>query len=612
MTQSKITGWTVSSPDLDSKCLQHIANNQLQTIRGKLGQWQYCSIHPNQDTRVNIYNDAEITLVITGNPTIHDSSNDSFTPIKNKDQLAALLASYKRNGYHFLRAINGSFSIVLFDSNKQITLLAIDRMGIEQMHYHSNNEYLLFSNSLQSLSNLPPIDKQILPQSIYNYFYFHCIPSPYTIFKDLYKLKPAEVLIYKNGSTSSDTYWTPTFDERVAGNVDDLRANLKTAMGNTMRDYATREDIGAFLSGGTDSSTIAGLLKKHHADTAPTFSIGFEEQGYDEMGYAEIAVREFGNKHYQYYVNFEDVLRLLDEIPRIYEEPFGNSSVVPTYAAAQLAKQNGVNHLLGGDGGDELFGGNERYATQKLFNLYGSIPKWMRIAFVEPIFKNSVAGSIPGIKKAKSYIEQAKISMPMRMQTYNILHTQEPTVIFDNHYFAEIDSTQPLTLLSNTYNEINDASLLNRMLFLDWKFTLADNDIRKVNTMCHAADVEVSYPFLDNRVVDSSTKVPSHLKIKGLKLRSFYKDTYSDFLPAEIITKSKHGFGLPFGVWLKKDSRLQNAVYDALTNLKTRAMFQEKFIDDLIQKHRSEHAAYFGTFVWVLAVLELWLNAHQD
>jgi len=202
--------------------------------------------------------------------------------------------------------------------------------------------------------------------------------------------------------------------------------------------------------------------------------------------------------------------------------------------------------------------------------------------------------------------------MPMRMQTYNILHTQSQNSIFNNQYLAEIDNEYPITLLSNTYNEIKDASLLNKMLYLDWKFTLADNDIRKVNTMCRAAGVEVSYPFLDNRVVHSSTNIPSNLKIKGFKLRSFYKDTYSNFLPPEIIAKSKHGFGLPFGVWLKKDTRLQNAVYEALTNLKTRSMFRDEFIDDLIHKHRSEHAAYYGTFVWVLAVLELWLHAHCD
>ena len=305
------------------------------------------------------------------------------------------------------------------------------------------------------------------------------------------------------------------------------------------------------------------------------------------------------------------MLNLFNEIPKIYEEPFGNSSVVPTYAAAQYAKNSGVNHLLGGDGGDELFAGNSRYATQKLFNFYSQIPKWTREILIEPCFVNSISGSMPLTKKVKSYIEQAKISMPKRMQTYNILHMQQPTSIFDHHYFNEIDENYPISLLSDTYNEISDASLLNKMLYLDWKFTLADNDIRKVNTMCRAADVEVSYPFLDNRVVECSTHVPSNMKLKRNRLRAFYKDTYSSFLPPEFITKSKHGFGLPFGVWLKKDTRIQDEVYGALSNLKSRAIFQNSFIDDLIEKHRSDHAAYYGTFVWVLAVLERWLDSHS-
>ena len=608
MNQPLLTGWTINCPDLDSKCIASLSPQQNLCIQKTSGERNYTAAVSKKHESTNVYSTSDLTIILCGHPTYADQATGSFLPVNHDDQFERIIASYKKNGYHFLREINGSFSVALFDFDKQITILAIDRMGIEQMHYSSATNQLAFSSSLKALSKLPHVDKEILPQAIYNYFYFHCIPSPNTIFKNIYKLKPAEVLIFKNGAISSDRYWNPTFNERASN---DLKQDLINSMDTTMRDLSKRSNTGTFLSGGTDSSTLAGLLKKHHQSDAPAFSIGFEEQGYDEMEYAEIAVRKFGNKHFKYYVNFDDVLQLLNEIPKIYEEPFGNSSVVPTYAAAKFAKDNGIDHLLGGDGGDELFGGNERYTTQKLFNFYSNIPKWMRAALIEPTFRNTIAGSIPGAKKVKSYIDQAKISMPMRMQTYNILHTQSPTSIFDTHYFSDIDSDYPISLLSETYNEISDASLLNKMLYLDWKFTLADNDIRKVNTMCNAAGIDVSYPFLDNRVVDSSTRIPSNLKIKGLRLRSFYKDTYSDFLPPEIITKPKHGFGLPFGVWLKKDARLQNAVYESLTNLKTRAIFQDAFIDDLIYKHRSEHVAYYGTFVWVLAVLELWLNAHS-
>lgn len=610
MTHPTFTGWTASCPDLSSKCLHHTKLEDRQLIKLESNPWNHLVSYPENNDEIITHCNSNISLVLAGKPRIWDTTTAAFEFVK-KDHLEQLIASYIKHGYNFLNDLNGSFSLALFDASKQITLLSIDRMGIEQMHYCSTDKQLFFGTSLRKLSNLPVITKSILPQSVFNYFYFHCIPSPNTIFDGIYKLKPAEVLIFKNGSISSDCYWTPTFNEKNHQSVADLESGVKTSLDATMRELSASQQTGAFLSGGTDSSTLAGLLKEHHPADAPVFSIGFEEQGYDEMEYAKIATQRFGNKHYQYYVNFDDVLTLIDKIPKVYEEPFGNSSVVPTYAAATLAKQNGVNHLLGGDGGDELFGGNERYTTQKLFGVYSKVPKLLRVMLLEPAFLNSITTNIPGAKKVSSYIKQAKISMPMRMQTYNILHTQQPNSIFDNHYLTGIDAQQPISLLSDTYNEVSDASLLNKMLYLDWKFTLADNDIRKVNTMCHAADVDVSYPFLDNRVVDSSTNIPSRLKIKGMRLRSFYKDTYSDFLPAEIISKSKHGFGLPFGVWLKKDTRLQDAVYEALTNLKTRHMFQDKFIDDLIEKHRSEHAAYYGTFVWVLAVLELWLNAHS-
>ncbi len=605
------TGWTVNDSDQDSSLLSQVKGSLDETARARKDQWLHTTAWDTSNELITHYQSDEICIVICGKPRIGTTENNLSQSVNSESQLVKLIESYKTNGYHFLRELNGSFSMMLFDSRNHITLLAIDRMGVEQMHYTTINGQLYFSSSLQSLCSLSNVPSTINPQSIYNYFYFHCIPSPDTIFKDIYKLKPSEVLIFKNGSASKDTYWMPEFIEKSSSSTQTLQSNVRDSLDSTMRDLSNSPHTGAFLSGGTDSSTLAGLLKKYHPTDAPVFSIGFEEQGYDEMEYADIAVKKFQNKHNKYYVNFDDVLHLFNEIPKIYEEPFGNSSVVPTFAAAQLAKQNNIDHLLGGDGGDEVFGGNQRYATQKLFNIYSSIPKWTREIILEPSFCNSISGSIPIAKKVKSYIEQAKISMPKRMQTYNILHTQDPISIFDNHYFNEIDENYPIALLSDTYNEVPEASLLNKMLYLDWKFTLADNDIRKVNTMCRAAGVEVSYPFLDNRVVECSTTVPSNLKIQGMKLRSFYKDTYSSFLPPEIITKSKHGFGLPFGVWLKKDKRIQDEVYGALTNLKTRNMFQDKFIDDLIQKHRSEHAAYYGTFVWVLAVLERWLDHHH-
>jgi len=569
------SGWTVDDANLDSSLLDHSENPNVAKLRARKDQWLHTATWTQSSELIKHYQNNDVSLLICGRPSIYNQSQATYEPINSEQHLNQLIECYRQHGYHFLRELNGCFSIILFDSRNHLTLLAIDRMGIEQMHYANINGQLLFSNSLTTLTNLPNIPKNIRPQSIYNYFYFHCIPSPDTIFQDIYKLKPAEVLIYKNGSISKDVFWQPDFSEKLTDSIEHMQSEVRASMDSTMADLSNDEHTGAFLSGGTDSSTIAGLLKKYHPKDAPVFSIGFEEQGYDEMEYADIAVKKFNNKHYKYYVNFDDVLNLFNEIPKTYEEPFGNSSAVPAFAAAQFAKQNGVNHLLGGDGGDELFAGNSRYATQKLFNIYSNIPKWAREIILEPCFVNSLSGSIPIAKKVKSYIEQAKISMPKRMQTYNILHTQQPTSIFDQHYFNEIDDDYPIALLSETYNEIGDASLLNKMLYLDWKFTLADNDIRKVNTMCRAAGVEVSYPFLDNRVVECSTQVPSSLKLNKTRLRAFYKDTYSSFLPPEIISKSKHGFGLPFGVWLKKDKRIQDEVYGALSNLKSRSMFQK-------------------------------------
>jgi asparagine synthase (glutamine-hydrolysing) len=209
--------------------------------------------------------------------------------------------------------------------------------------------------------------------------------------------------------------------------------------------------------------------------------------------------------------------------------------------------------------------------------------------------------------KAKRYIEQAKAPMPDRLQDYNFLHRHDVADIFSNHFLAQIDTTEPLQLLRDCYQRPENASTLNRMLYMDWKTTLHDNDLVKVNRMCEMVGVDVCYPLLDQRIVDLSCRIPSDIKLKGQKLRWFYKQAMADFLPDQIINKSKHGFGLPFGIWLKDHQPLKELAYDAIHGLKKREFFKPEFLDHAIEMHQSIHAAYYGELIWVLMMLELWL-----
>ncbi len=523
-----------------------------------------------------------------------------------------LLDTYRRHGQASPKYIGGSFSLVVLDRDNRRCLLAVDRMGIESLAYSVGQGIgeLVFANSIRAVRHHPAVGGEINQQSLYNYIYFHVIPSPDSIFSKVSKLEPAQQLWLENDKIHLEHYWMPEFHERgdAAYLEDELRECLDKAVVNCRPDDTT----GAFLSGGLDSSTVAGYLARHQS-SARAFTIGFEEEGYDEVPFARIAARHFNVEIEEYYVTPEDVVGALPLIAGVYDEPFGNSSAIPVLFCARLAKQKGMNVLLAGDGGDELFAGNARYAKQQLFEIYDRLPSLLKSGLLEPLFLSlSLSKLTPPTRKVRSYIEQARMPMPARVESYNFLNRTPLESVFTPEFLQAVDTLHPVGQLTDTYNKVADATMLNRMLYLDWKITLADNDLRKVNRMCEITGIDVRYPMLDDEVIDLSTRVPSRVKLPRGKLRHFYKNALRDFLPPEVLTKSKHGFGLPFGQWLKKSSRLQESIYGNLSAFKSRRVINPEFLDNLIDTHRTGHASYYGSMIWVLAVLEEWLRQNEE
>jgi asparagine synthase (glutamine-hydrolysing) len=201
--------------------------------------------------------------------------------------------------------------------------------------------------------------------------------------------------------------------------------------------------------------------------------------------------------------------------------------------------------------------------------------------------------------------------LPDRLQSYNFLHRHSPADVFSSEFLASVDTQFTLDLQRSVFSRLEEASIQNRMLYLDWQFTLADNDLRKVSHMCALAGIEVTYPMLDDELVSFSCSIPSEWKLKGSNLRHFYKESLKDWLPRETITKKKQGFGLPFGVWMQTHKPLRELAYDNLLKLKERPYLRSQFIDEAIRMHRSGHSAYYGELVWILTVLELWLESRE-
>jgi asparagine synthase (glutamine-hydrolysing) len=277
-----------------------------------------------------------------------------------------------------------------------------------------------------------------------------------------------------------------------------------------------------------------------------------------------------------------------------------------------MAKEHGVTHLLAGDGGDELFAGNTRYTEQDLFERYFLVPAALRRGVVEPILRGwPDIVSMKAIRRARSYVAQAKMGLPARLEACNFIYRHGAENIFDANFLAVIDQREPFHRMKEVWDATPGESLLHHMLYYDWTYTLADNDLRKVETMSALAGVRVSYPMLHPDVVELSTMVPPEMLMPKGQLRHFFKSAMEGYLPREILDKKKHGFGLPFGLWLRDSSELRERIFGNISQIKARRIFRPDFLDQLLQLHRGEDPGHYGKFIWVVAMLEQWMREHS-
>jgi asparagine synthase (glutamine-hydrolysing) len=525
--------------------------------------------------------------------------------------LSSIAAAYRQFGAAFLSNLAGSFGLALIDGANRRVLLAVDPMGIQRMTYSIVESGIVFGSSAEHVARCPIVNAGLNHQAIFDYLMMHMVPAPQTIFSGVEKLMPGAYLLFENGARTVKRYWSPTFHGRPVATESALREQLFDSLRAGVRAAQPDTATGAFLSGGLDSSTVAGILAEVGPKPAKTFSIGFGYADYDELSYARIANTHFGCKGHEHTIHGNDIVESFASIAKAYDEPFGNSSALPAYYCALLAKQNGVNHLLAGDGGDELFAGNSRYADQQVFERYQRVPKWFRQGLLEPSLRlwPQKLDFWP-TRKARGYIDKANIPLPARLETWNIVHRIGAANMLHPDFIATVDVNGPFRRMQEVWDSTPSTNQLNRMLYYDWQYTLADNDLRKVETMCGLAGVTVSYPMLHHAVVDMSTGISPDVMMPNGQLRHFYKQATTGFLPDAIIHKKKHGFGLPFGLWLQESPQLRAIINGNLSDLRKRNIVRESFIDQLLGLHGAEDARYYGVFLWVLAMLEQWFKEH--
>ena len=559
---------------------------------------------PAQSQATQLFNDGATLAALSGAPyRLGGSENAPVEPLN----LAGIVAMIAAEGPAALAQIGGAFALCVSFPQRGELLLAIDRFAVENLFYVADANGVAFATRTQNLGAHPAVAYRFSAQAIYDYLSFHCIPGPETGFSGMDRLLPGHYLHYANGRSTVRAFWEPVYSEDTRTPLNVLATQLPAIMEGAVARRQAAGPTACFLSGGLDSSTVTGLCAKRRPGEVTAFTIGFDAAGYDEMDFARSVAAHFKVEHAHYYVTPQDIVAALPAIISAMDGPFGNASAVPTYFCARMAAERGFTSIMAGDGGDELFGGNSRYATQLLFEQYQRLPSSLRHGVMEPIATGLPDWLRKGpLGKAASYVRQAAVPLPDRLMTYNLLNWIAPETFLTDDFMAQVNKHHPIEQLREIYRLAPGTGMVNQLLHLDWRLTLADSDLPKVCRMSALAGIDVRYPMLDEAVFDYAAALPSAAKVTRRTLRPLFRSAFKDFLPPSTLTKSKQGFGMPFGVWLRENASLKEFASSHLATLEAAGLLKRGFRDSFLNGSLKAHPSYFGVLVWILLALGVW------
>ncbi len=517
---------------------------------------------------------------------------------------------YEEYGEAMLEHINGMFAFALWDKRKQKLLIARDRFGEKPLYYSVFDGNLIFASEPKVLLENPSVKTEINLDALRQYLSFDYVPAPASIYKNIYKLPAAHLLIAENGEVRTRRYWNLSFQKNGnAPTIEKAAGQLREILADAVRMRLVSDvPLGILLSGGVDSSTVAAFATQFSTEKVKTFSIGFEEDSFDESKFARQVAVHFGTEHYEDKLSVEKAADLISEIGTWLDEPLSDGSLIPTLLLSRFVKKH-VTVALGGDGGDEIFAGYPMYFGHKVANIYTRIPQFLRNNLIEPIVNNLPVSTknLSFDYKAKRFVAASKYDTVTRHHSwFGSFSIDEQNDLLTKDVLANSSGdiyrgAKDLLKITDAKNEIE------QMQFLDMNFYMAEDILTKVDRASMAVSLEVRAPFLDPRVAEFAASLPLRYKLKGNQGKYVLKKAMEKLLPKNILHRPKKGFGVPIAEWLK--GRLNPLMRDLLdsTRLKNQGLFEENHVQKLINEHETGAASHHKQ-LWTLLVFQLWLD----
>jgi len=518
----------------------------------------------------------------------------------------AIVHAYEQWGSAAIARLRGMFGLAIWDTRTGTLLLARDRIGIKPIHYAEAGGRLYFGSEIKSLLCAPEVQRHIDLDALDHYLSFLYTPRDRSIFKGVRKLPPGHVLVWRDGRHRVERYWEVPAEETFRGSEGDAVAGLRQVLTGAVRSHLVSDvPLGAFLSGGIDSSVVVGLMAETAGARVKTFSIGFDEPAFDELEHARRVAQHFGTDHHEFVVK-PDAIRMLDAMIAHFDEPFADSSAIPTWYVSEMARRH-VTVVLSGDGGDELFGGYDRYLPHPrvaTFDRYGSKPL-RRIAAL-------AAAQLPHGARGKNFLRHVGRDQQGRyLDAIRLFSADEKPDLLSDDLRRQLSGPDPERILSRHFGRFAPLPWPSQMMRFDMETYLPEDVLTKVDRMSMAHSIESRVPLLDNEAIAFACSLPAAFKIKDGRRKHILKEVAATLLPKEIIERRKQGFGVPIGVWFR--GNLRELFADTLLAARTlqRGYFQPAFVRMLVGEHLSGKRDH-TLRLWQLVVFERWHQQYVD
>jgi asparagine synthase (glutamine-hydrolysing) len=517
-----------------------------------------------------------------------------------------IVHAYEQWGPDAVGRLRGMFGLAIWDTRSKALLLARDRLGIKPLHYASVGDRLYFGSEIKSILCAPDLPRDLDLDALDHYLSFLYTPPDQSIFRSVRKLPPGHLLTWRDGKTEIHRYWRLPAEERFAGSEQEAAGQLRVVLGDAVRSHLVSDvPVGAFLSGGIDSSVVVGLMSEASGTRVRTFSIGFDEPAFDELTHARRVAQHFGTDHHEFVVK-PDAVRILDAIIGHFDEPFADSSAIPTWYVSEMARRH-VTVVLSGDGGDELFGGYDRYVPHPRVAAFDRhSPKALRrVAAL-------AATRLPHGTRGKNFLRHVgRDDRGRYLDAIRFFSTDEKSALWSADVRRALVGPDPERRLARHFARYEKLPWPTQMMRFDAETYLPEDVLTKVDRMSMAHSIESRVPLLDNHVVEFASMLPASLKIRNGRRKHILKEVAATLLPRDILERPKQGFGVPLGSWFR--GNLRELFADTLLSPRSleRGYFQAPFVRRLVDEHVSGKRDH-TLRLWQLVVFERWHRQYVD